>query len=103
MKTLVYKDLDGEEFIYNDDTGMIFPYDPKLLYSMEHGGKRNPNEYMDKYYSNLVSSLQSNIVHTPRNIDSVETYLHVNGFSQLTLKVTEQHSPWRGALITTTL
>jgi uncharacterized protein len=90
MKTLVYKDLDGEEFIYNDDTGMIFPYDPKLLYSMEHGGKRNPNEYMDKYYSNLVSSLQSNIVHTPRNIDSVETYLHVNGFSQLTLKVTEQ-------------
>ena len=39
MKTLVYKDLDGEEFIYNDDTGMIFPYDPKLLYSMEHGGK----------------------------------------------------------------
>lgn len=24
MKALVYKDFDGEEFIYNDDTGMIF-------------------------------------------------------------------------------
>ena len=37
MKALVYKDFDGEEFIYNDDTGMIFPYDPNLLSVMEHG------------------------------------------------------------------
>lgn len=89
MKSLVYKDFDGEKFIYNDDTGMIFPYDPKLLTIMEHG-KIETDDYMVRYYSNLIDNLQSSIVHTPRNIDSLETYLHANGFSQLTLKVTEQ-------------
>lgn len=89
MKALVYKDFDGEEFIYNDDTGMIFPYDPKLLSVMEHGKSQSAN-YMDRYYANLIGNLQNHTIQVPRNVDSIETHLHTNGFSQLTLKVTEQ-------------
>ena len=89
MKALVYKDFDGEEFIYNDDTGMIFPYDPKLLAVMEHR-KSQSAKYMDRYYANLIGNLQNHTIQVPRNVDSIETHLHTNGFSQLTLKVTEQ-------------
>lgn len=89
MKTLVYKDLSGEEFIYNDDTGMIFPYDDKLLNLMQCKNNK-PNCYMDKYYSNLIEKLQSMIVRTPSNLESIESHLQESGFSQITLKVTEQ-------------
>lgn len=89
MKALVYRDLFGEKFIYNDDTGMIFPYDARLLEIMKHE-KSYSNDYMDRYYLNLVKYLQNNIIHTRRNIESIESHLNSNGFSQLTLKVTEQ-------------
>lgn len=89
IKTLVYRDLCDEKFIYNDDTGMILPYDDKLLEIMKFE-KSDSNNYMDRYYLNLVRHLKNNIVNTRRDIESIESYLHSRGFSQLTLKVTEQ-------------
>lgn len=93
MKTEVFKDKEGCKYIYNDDTGMFFPFDPILLDVLEHDGNLNITsspDYQTRYYLNLFQALRNMQLSVNQDAELALNELNSRGMTQLILKTTDR-------------
>lgn len=88
MQTFTFHDEEGLEYIYNNESGMIFPYDANLLAMLQRAPFEASAE--DGYAAGLANKIYSAIRRGKQSPTSVSEYLACRGFRELVLKTTSQ-------------
>ena len=88
MQTLVFRDADGLKHIYNNESGMIFPYSDDLLSALQKAPSESSNE--GGYAAGLANKVYLAIRRGKQSQTSVSNYLARRGFRELVLKTTSQ-------------
>lgn len=88
MHTLVFRDADGLKHIYNNESGMIFPYSDDLLSALQKAPSEASSE--DGYAAGLANKIYLAIRRGKQSQTSVSNYLARRGFRELVLKTTSQ-------------